>query len=195
MAYSSRLLKPPLRGHTVPRRLLITLHLYLSAFFAGVVILMATSGGLYLFGVDGEVEATEVGMVSGGRALLADPSAEAVSAALARAGVDDFDFDYVRASGPRVFTRPTSQTHYVLKVEGDRIVVTRNVPDLQRSMIELHKGHGPSIYKSFEKVFAAGMLFIILTGVWLGLTAPRLRQPTLIAVGSGLLVFLGLALS
>ena len=179
----------------MPRRLLITLHLYLSAFFAGVVIVMATSGGLYLLGVEGEVDATEVGVVSGGGALLEDPSLEAVTAVLARAGIEGFSFDYVRGSGTRLYTRPTSRTHYVLEVDGDRIAVTRNEPDLQKTMIELHKGHGPTVYKTFEKLFAAAMLFIILTGVWLGLSAPRLRRSTLIAVASGLAVFIGLTLA
>jgi len=179
----------------VSRRLLISLHLYLSAFFAGVVVVMALSGGLYLLGVKGDVEATMLGDFPGGRALLEDPSVDAVTAMLTRAGVEGFDFDYVRASGKRLYTRPTSRTYYLLEVRGDRVAVTRNQPDLQKVMIELHKGHGPTVYKTFEKLFAAGMLFIILTGVWLGLSAPRLRRPTLIAVGSGLLVFLGLTLA
>ena len=42
------------------RKLLITLHLYLSAFFAPAVILVAVSGGLYLLGVKGNV-AMEIG--------------------------------------------------------------------------------------------------------------------------------------
>ena len=29
-------------------------------------------------------------------------------------------------------------------------------------------GHGPTAYKSYQEVFAAGMLFIMLTGLWLG---------------------------
>ncbi len=176
------------------RRLFITAHLYLSAFFAGVVVVMAISGGLYLFGVTGEVEASDIAVVSGGATLLENPSADAVSEVLSKAGVTDFAFEYVRASGSRVFTRPTSETHYVLQVAGDDITVTRNIPDLQKRMIELHKGHGPGLFKSFEKLFAAGILFIILTGVWLGLSAERLRRQTMVAVGSGLVVFLGLAL-
>ena len=38
------------------RKLLITIHMYLAAFFAPAVLLVAISGGLYLIGVKGEVE-------------------------------------------------------------------------------------------------------------------------------------------
>jgi hypothetical protein len=177
----------------VSRRLFINIHLYLSAFFAGVVVLMALSGGLYLLDIKGENAQSVVAVIDGGAALLSDPTKEAVSAAIARAGVSGFDFDYVRTSGSKVYTRPTSATNYVLEVVDDSITVTRQVPDLQKRMIELHKGHGPTLFRTFEKVFAAGMVFIILSGVWLGLSAERLRKPTLLAAGSGLMVFLGLA--
>jgi hypothetical protein len=179
----------------VSRRFFINVHLYLSAFFAGIVVLMALSGGLYLLGIQGETTDTEIAQITGGHALLADPSVAAVAKVLERAGVSNFSFDYARSSGKRVYTRPTSETSYLMEVRGDTITVTRQVPDLQKRMIELHKGHGPAAFKTFQKVFAAGMLFIILSGVWLGLSAPRLRQPTLIAVGSGLLVFLGLVMA
>lgn len=177
------------------RRLFINIHLYLSAFFFGIVVLMALSGGLYLLGIKGETADTEVAQISGGQALLDDPSVSAVSAVLAKAGMPDFAFDYARASGNRVYTRPTSETNYVMEVDGDTITVTRQVPNLQKRMIELHKGHGPTVFKSFQKVFAAGLVFIILSGVWLGLSADRLRRRTLLTVGSGLLVFIGLVMA
>lgn len=177
------------------RRLFINIHLYLSAFFAGIVVLMAISGGLYLLGIKGETDNTRVAQVSGGQALLDDPSVSAVAAVLASAGVDDFTFDYARSSGNRVYTRPTSRTNYVMEVDGDAVTVTRQIPDLQKRMIELHKGHGPTVFKTFQKIFAAGIVFIILSGVWLGLSAERLRRRTLVAVSTGLLVFLGLIMA
>ena len=38
------------------RKILITIHMYLAAFFAPAVLLVAISGGLYLAGVKGKVE-------------------------------------------------------------------------------------------------------------------------------------------
>jgi hypothetical protein len=177
------------------RSLLIKIHLYLSSFFAVVVLLVAFSGGMYLLGVKGATTTTEVGKLDGGAALMADASKEAVSNALERAGIGDFGFDYVITRGDTLFTRPTSRTYYGLTVEGDAVTVTRNEPTFQKRLQELHFGHGPSIYREFQKVFAAGMLFIILSGLWLGLSSDRLRKNTLISAGAGVLVFLALVMS
>lgn len=177
------------------RALLIKIHLYMSSFFAVLVLLVAFSGGMYLLDVKGSVAETEVGEINGGVALMADPSKKAVLAALSQAGIDDFSFDYVITRGDTLFTRPTSRTHYGLTVDGDTVTISRNEPSFQKRMQELHFGHGPSIYRHFQKVFAAGMLFIILSGLWLGLSSDRLRRNTLYSAGTGLIVFIALVLS
>lgn len=177
------------------RPLLINIHLYLSSFFAAIVVLVAFSGGMYLLGVKGSLETTEVGQTNGGVTLMADPSKEAVLTALGRIGVEEFSFDYVITRGDTLYTRPTSRPYYGLKIDGDSVTVSLNEPSFQKRLQELHFGHGPSMYREFQKVFAAGMLFIILSGVWLGLSSPRLRGRTLISAGSGLLIFLALIMS
>ncbi|MDG2441878.1 MAG: hypothetical protein P8M13_01330, partial [Luminiphilus sp.] len=70
-----------------------------------------------------------------------------------------------------------------------------NAPSLQKRMIELHMGHGPAAYKIYQQFFAAGMLFVMLSGLWLGLSSDRLRKTTLITSSSGLLLFAVLVLS
>lgn len=177
------------------RSLFISIHLYLSSFFAAVVVLVAFSGGMYLLGIKGSLETTEVAEMKGGVALMADPSKEAVLSALGAAGIADFSFDYVITRGDTLYTRPTSRTYYGLTVDGDSVTVSRNEPSFQKRMQELHFGHGPSLYREFQKIFAAGMLFIILSGVWLGLSSSRLRVRTLVSAGSGLILFLALVMS
>ena len=177
------------------RTVLIKLHFYLSAFFSAAIILVAVSGGLYLTGIKGSVEQTPVGSTTSGQQLLADPSQRAVERALVSLGVADFEFDYVKQKGSQLITRPTTRPFYTLDVRGDEVIVQHNQPSLQKRMIELHMGHGPSAYKIYQQVFAAGMLFIILSGVWLGLSSAHLRLRTALAVGSGLLVFSVLALA
>ena len=177
------------------RALLIKLHLYFSAFFAAAIVLVAVSGGLYLIGIKGTIEQTPVGTLATGQQLLQDPSEANVQAALASLGVDDFEFEYVKQKGSQLITRPTTRAFYTLDISGDEAVVHYNEPSLQKRMIELHMGHGPTAYKSYQKVFAAGMLFIILTGLWLGLSSVRLRFSTAVISGVGVLLFLWLALS
>jgi hypothetical protein len=177
------------------RALLIKIHLYLSSFFAVVVLLVAFSGGMYLLGVKGSLETTKIGEMRGGVDLMADPSKEAVLAALAKAGIEDFGFDYVITRGDTLYTRPTSRAYYGLTVDGDTVTVSRNEPSFQKRMQELHFGHGPSMYREFQKVFAAGMVFIILSGLWLGLSSARLRMNTLLSAGAGLILFFALIMA
>ena len=177
------------------RTLLIKLHLYLSAFFSAAIVLVAVSGGLYLIGIKGTIEQTPVGTLATGQQLLQDPSKSNVQAALATIGVSDFEFEYVKQKGSQLITRPTTRPFYTLDISGEDAVVQYNEPSLQKRMIELHMGHGPTAYKSYQKVFAAGMLFIILTGLWLGLSSARLRFSTAVISGAGVILFLWLALS
>ena len=176
------------------RTLLIKLHLYLSAFFSAAIILVAVSGGLYLIGIKGSIEQTTLGTVLSGQQLLQDPSEVAVQAALTSLGVADFEFEYVKQKGSQLITRPTTRPFYTLDISGEEALVQYNEPSLQKRMIELHMGHGPTAYKTYQQVFAAGMLFIILSGLWLGLSSARLRLSTAVISGTGVLLFLWLAL-
>ena len=177
------------------RALLIKLHLYCSAFFSAAIVLVALSGGLYLIGIKGTIDQTRIGLAGSGEQLLAEPSIEAVHAVLTEVGVTDFDFDYVKQKGSQLITRPTTRPFYTLDVSGNDVFVQYNEPSLQKKMIELHMGHGPVAYKTYQKIFAAGMLFIILSGLWAGLSSKKLRVPTAAVAGGGLLVFALLAMS
>lgn len=171
------------------RKFLITIHMYLSAFFAPAVLLVAISGGLYLAGFKGEVDQKQVYQSN---AATIDPQSDQLNTAiqqlLAEAGVTQYSFEYVKVKGQTLYTRPTSTDHYIINLTPAGAVVTFAQPNLQARMIELHKGHGPSAFKTFQKVFAVGLVLIILSGVWLGVSASRLRQPTLITVVAGAIV-------
>ena len=60
-------------------------------------------------------------------------------------------------------------------------------------MIELHKGAWTYVIQGFPKVMALGLLLIVLSGLWLGLTSSALRPSTLITSSLGLIAFLVLA--
>ena len=172
------------------RKLLITIHMYLAAFFAPAVLLVATSGGLYLAGVKGEVE--QEAIYSSSDATIDSKSASLhadVAALLADAGVESYSYEYVKVSGANLYTRPTSSNHYIIKSNEDGVEVIHARPSLQSRMIELHKGHGPSAFKTFQKAFAVGLIFIILSGLWLGISTARLRRSTLLTATAGAVVF------
>jgi hypothetical protein len=167
----------------------------LLCFFSAAIVVMALSGGLYLIGIKGTIDQTRIGIAGSGEQLLAEPSIEAVQAALTEVGVTDFEFDYVKQKGSQLITRPTTRPFYTLDVSGNEVVVQYNEPSLQKKMIELHMGHGPVAYKTYQNIFPAGMLFIILSGLWAGLSSTKLRGPTAAVAGGGLLVFALLAMS
>jgi hypothetical protein len=177
------------------RKLLITIHMYLAAFFAPAVILVALSGGLYLAGIKGNVAQEVVYSSSDIKIDGKSPSLHSdVADLLSRAGVHDFTFEYVKVKGDTFYTRPTSTDHYVIKSDTGSVEVLHARPDLQGRMIELHKGHGPEAFKTFQKVFAVGLVAIILSGLCLGLSAHKLRRTTLLTTGAGAIVFLLLLL-
>ncbi len=172
------------------RKVLITIHMYLSAFFAPAVLLVAISGGLYLVGIKGEVEqesiyrSEDVFIDTGSASLKND-----VDALLSRAGVEAFSFEYVKVKGTTLYTRPTSTAHYIINLDSDAVEVVHARPSLQKRMIELHMGHGPTAFKTFQKFFAAGLLFVIISGLWLGISSEGLRRSTSLTLVAGTLVF------
>ena len=95
----------------------------------------------------------------------------------------------------RAFWPLNKASHHTLDVSGNEVVVQYNEPSLQKKMIELHMGHGPVDYKTYQKIFAARMLRIILSGLWAGLSSTKLRGPTAAVAAGGLLVFAHLAMS
>ena len=172
------------------RKLLITIHMYLAAFFAPAVLLVAISGGLYLTGFKGTVQQETIYRSSS--ATLDSKSSSLhtdVAALLAEAGVESYNFEYVKVNGTTLYTRPTSADHYIIKIKENGVEVIQAQPSLQGRMIELHKGHGPSAFKTFQKAFAIGLVVIILSGLWLGISAARLRRSTLLTTAAGAVIF------
>ena len=174
------------------RQLWINLHLYVAAFLTPILLIIAISGGLYLIGIKGTIDETDV-TLSADATLDLDSGTlkEDVDDLLRGAGIEH-SFEYIKRSGSTLTTRPTSRTYYVLKVSDDGVVATRAEPDLQKRLIELHKGHGPLAFKQLQRITAVGLIFAILAGLWLGLSDAELRRKAAVATGAGLLVSLGL---
>ena len=181
------------RTSIVTRHFWTTLHLCVAAFLAPVLLLMAISGGLYLFGIKGKVTEIPVDLAPGATLDLAAADLEmAVRQLLADAGIEH-RFEYLKREDGTLTTRPTSRVHYVLHVDQDGVRATRSEPNLQKRLIELHKGHGPTAFKTLQKILAAGLLMIVGTGFWLGLSAAGLRVRMAAISGAGLLLFILLA--
>lgn len=172
------------------RKLIMTIHMYLAAFFAPSVLLVAISGGLYLAGIKGKVDEETIYSSNQTTIDRQSPSLQAdVTKLLVEAGVESYSYEYIKVSGANLTTRPTSSDHYIVKLNDSGVEVVFARPSLQSRMIELHKGHGPSAFKIFQTAFAIGLGFIILSGLWLGISAARLRRSTLMTATGGIVVF------
>ena len=177
------------------RSLWIKIHLYVAAFFLPMLLAMAVSGGLYLLGVKGSVDSTPVSL-STTKALFADSrTLDRDVRELLNANGIAHDFEYIKVSGNKVITRPTSTNYYEFIIHQDEAQATLNRPDLIKSLVELHKGHGPLFFKDLQKLMALGLLIVLLSGFWLGASSAGLRVPTLLTTIAGLSLFLGLGFS
>lgn len=178
----------------MPRKLLIDIHLYLAAFFTPFIIIVSVSGGLDAAGIGMDTKETLVQTIENTQLNLdADDMMAEVKAVLVKAGIDH-RFEQVRVRGNNASTRPSSRTHYTLSNNNGSLEITERNPSILRTFMELHKGHGPKLFKTFEIAFGLALFFIAVSGLWLGLANRGLRKKTLVITGAGLVVFLVLAL-
>ena len=175
------------------RKTLMTIHLYLAAFFTPMLLIMAVSGGLYLLNIKGSVEKGEAVLIPG-VALTQEGEAKAdeLRAVLENAGFDG-DFDYIKDRGSMMQTRPTSRDYFEIKPVDAGLEVTPVSPDLVASMMELHKGHGPLVFRTLEKILALGLVLILLTGLIIGVQSPLFKIRTVAITGAGIFVSVLLA--
>ena len=184
------------------RRKIITLHLLLAAFMAPAFIMVAVSGGLYLLGIQGSETETHITVPHKGTPgvdiVIDENRNPADLESEVRALLDqldlDIDFEYLRVRGTTLVTRPTSRQHILIRYTEDGLEVVKRSPDLQSSMMELHKGHGPALFKTYQKWVAVGLIFVMLSGLWMGLSNKALRLRTFASLGIGLVTFVVLVL-
>ena len=176
------------------RKTIITLHLVLAAFFAPILIITGLSGGLYLLSEKGNVEQQEIYRGEMAGLELGSNEVENQIRQFILTQNIDHEFEYIKGNNKLAYTRPTSKQHLLFQLKDEQLVVTKRTPDLVASIIELHKGHGPRAFKTFQKFMALGLLLILLSGLYLGLTSPLYKYRTIFISGLGVALFVFLAL-
>ncbi len=176
------------------RKLIITIHLALAAFFTPILLIIGLSGGLYLIGEKGSVEKQEIYRGDLAGYDFKDKNRENQIRQFIKSHNIEHDFEYAKGGSDFGITRPTSKQHLLFQLEQDQLVVTKRTPNFIATIVELHKGHGPTAFKTFQKFVALGLFFILASGLFLGLTSPSLRKKTVAISGLGLITFLFFAL-
>ena len=172
------------------RKLIVTIHLALAAFFAPVLIVTGISGGLYLISEKGDVEKQLIykGEISN-FSFETDKRENSIRSFLKEQDIQ-YEFEYVRVNTNFSMTRPTSKPYYSFTLKNNHLIVNKHTPNFVASIIELHKGHGPTLFKTFQKLMAIGLFLILISGLYLGLSSPMYRNKTLLISGAGLISFL-----
>lgn len=177
------------------RQLLITLHLLFAGFMAPAFVLLAVSGGLYLLGNKGQTTSQAIELPA---AAVLDFKSKTLDADV-RALLADADithrFEYVKTRGnDTIHLRPTSRPYIEMKQTEDGLSAALISPNLQKSMMELHSGHGPKLFKLYQKLVALALLFVVFGGVIVGLLARNYRRKTIMSLAVGTTLFFVVAL-
>ena len=172
------------------RKLLILIHMYMAAFLAPALILVAVSGGLYLLGNGGDMAKTRVDLPANTTLDFSAADLDAELRTLLAKLDPDYSFEYIKNRGTKIQTRPTSRAYYEFAIKDGNLSAAHVKPNFQGVMIELHKGHGPKLFKLYQKFLALGLLLIVLSGLWVGLASAVHRKKTLLTTIAGVLLFI-----
>lgn len=175
------------------RQYLTLAHLLISAFMAPVLVLLAFSGGLYLLGNKGETVSKQLTLPVDSQLDFKSSSLDAnVRKIFDDIGLD-YDFQYIKNRGNKIQTRPTNKPFVVFTQTKDGVTAEHHTPNLQFSLMELHKGHGPKAYKNYQKLVALGLFLSVLSGLIMGLLVKTYRRKTWVSLLGGFVFFMLIA--
>jgi hypothetical protein len=176
------------------RNFLVKCHLWAAGLLAPLFLLVAYTGGAYLLDFKGEVEETPLTVPAGIALDPESPTVEDEVRQVLAANRLDIAFDYLRMGDGSITTRPTSRSFVSLERDDAGVwSATLNEPNLQYSLIELHKGHGPALYRYYQILAAVVLFLVVLGGLVVGWLAPAYRRATAIGLGTGTVAFALLA--
>lgn len=175
------------------RRLLILIHLYLASILAPMFILVAVTGALYLARIEPSVESTDLVLPEIAVLNFRSPTLEDdIRLVLDDAGID-INFEYIRSRGNSAFTRPTSRPYVQFENTADGLTATLQNPSLHYRLMELHKGHGPTLFRYYQILAGISLFLVVLGGLVVGFIAKAYRRPTVLALIGGSALFMILA--
>ena len=171
------------------RKYLVLAHLWFAGLMAPAFALHAISGGLYLMDIKGQATTERVALPAGTSLDFESETLESDVRALLQSANIKQEFEYIRNRGTVIQTRPTSRPYLEFANTPQGLTAKRVKPDTVRAIMELHKGHGPQLFKTYQKFVALFLLGVILGGILVGLLAKAYRRQTSIAVVVGTVIF------
>lgn len=171
------------------RKYLILAHLWIAGLMAPAFALHAVSGGLYLVNVKGTVSTERLSLPENSTLDFKSETLESDVRALLSSANIQHEFEYIRNRGTVIQLRPTSKTYLEFAQTPQGLSAKKVRPDTVKALMELHMGHGPQLFKTYQKIVAVLLLGVIFGGILVGLMAKAYRNQTIIAVIMGSVVF------
>ncbi|PHR20446.1 MAG: hypothetical protein COA41_04580 [Sphingopyxis sp.] len=172
------------------RNLLILVHLFLASFLAPSFLMVGVTGALDLAGVEPSIEDVDIILPPDTRLDPESPTLQQDIEAILAARDIHLDIESVRSRDGRMTTRPTSRTFARINQTPDGLQASLHKPGLQYALMELHKGHGPAIFKTYQIIAGIVLFLVIIGGLIVGFMARPYRRKTLGALGLGTGAFL-----
>ena len=170
------------------RKILVKIHLYFSAFFLPFLLLMAITGTSYLLSYKGEVTKTMLKTITIDQD---DMTEEFIKSELAKIDAS-YSYEYLKTKSDFAMTRPTTRQSYEFEKNGNQVSIYEVRPNFLRSIIEIHKGHGPGLLKKLETVLGFGLIIILITGMLIAFTRKDHTRITVVMMSLGFFSLLGL---
>lgn len=175
------------------RNVLVLFHLLAAGLLAPLFILVAVTGGLYLSDVKGETVEMPLTIPA---EITIDQEAEDVEAqvgAVLEANGIGQGFEYLRMRPGSITTRPTSREYVVLTENDDAVwSAALHRPNLNYRLMELHKGHGPQLFRIYQIVAAVMLCLVVFGGLAVGFLAKGYRRKTIGSLSAGVVIFVAL---
>ena len=172
------------------RNLLILVHLFLAAFLAPSFLMVGTTGALKLAGVEPSIE--DLVLPADTQLDPDSPTLKEDIAAILAAQNIHLDIESIRSRDGSMTTRPTSRTFARINQTPDGLKASLHKPGLQYALMELHKGHGPAIFKTYQMIAGISLFLVIVGGLVVGLLAKVYRRKTIVSLALGSMAFLAL---
>lgn len=171
------------------KSILVKIHLSLSALFAPFLLLIAFTGTSYLLSYKGSVETK----------LVTEIQTQNITAEIIKNTLSSIDpsytFEYTKGSSDKMITRPTTRVSYEFIKKDTGYEVYKVSPNFLKRIVEVHKGHGPSLLKWLQKILGICLILILITGVMISFKSKKHKRMSLgfMTIGSiilGLFFFL-----
>ncbi|NBX57046.1 MAG: hypothetical protein EBT64_01050 [Gammaproteobacteria bacterium] len=176
------------------QKTLISIHLWLAAFFFPIAVMFASTGALYTISIKGSYEETTRSV------QLTQPLSPELSVltgvverALDEAGVEHPSgaASIKKAGGSFELEWTGVRRDVVLKPSTDPLSATLVIKETTpwRHLVQLHKAKGSDIAKGISVLWGIGLVLILLSGLLMAWNVPTYRRKALTAGGLGLVTF------